>query len=238
MITERQLAASYSSFWQTLMPGSERFIRRVNLTAKRIFPFYRSVAGSRDRGLVNEAAFRLYCIDPTCVDFALLDFDEAYVAASNYIARFREYSESPEFRGLTRGQREESEILAARLRDTIKKQFPEGSITTQPEFAGCGLVSRCEGDVLVDQTLLEVKAGERNFRLIDFRQILVYLSLNYADGGSYDIAAMGFVNPRSGKVFVGDLEDVCFQVSGLSAVEVFEEIADFVCEEGLFATSS
>lgn len=237
MITERQFAAAYASFWHQLLPGAERFVRRINLSASRFAPRIRTTGPNRNRGLVNETAFRLYCMNPRCTDFRALDINAAMEAARAYISRFREFSATSDLPDLTRDQLAEAILLASRLRGVIEKSFPKSHVKPRPEFEGCGLVSRCEGDLLVDVTLLEVKAGERPFRSSDFRQVLVYLTLNHVVRAN-DIDEVCFINPRLGMTFRALTEDMCFDVSGQSAVEIYEEIADFLCEEGMLRGSS
>ena len=50
-------------------------------------------------------------------------------------------------------------------------------------FHGCGFINQCYGDILIknneESTIVEVKAGERNFTISDLRQILIYAGLDY-----------------------------------------------------------
>ncbi len=71
------------------------------------------------------------------------------------------------------------------------------STIIKPRFPGCGWVNEAEGDVLDRNTLFEVKAGERPFRLADIRQVLCYCALDFS-AKTYGINEVSVINPRLG----------------------------------------
>ncbi len=67
-----------------------------------------------------------------------------------------------------------------------RTHFTIRTIRVSPRFEGCGWLDECEADFLTSNVLVEVKAGDRAFRSIDLRQVLIYCALNFASK-KYDI---------------------------------------------------
>ena len=105
-------------------------------------------------------------------------------------------------------------------------------IITAPIFPGCGFVDRSFGDLLVGDTLYEVKSGDRNFRLMDVKQILVYLALNIISH-SHDINYVGFVNPRVGIYYKLGISDFAYAISGKNMIQLLSDIIEFVSSGGV-----
>src|SRR5262249_39484161 len=148
-------------------------------------------------GLVNELAFRLFVASARS-DIPPADLAPETVAASidgatSHIRHMRQLSRTP-ITDPTSPQLVEAIALAER--HLLFFQREQGT-TLLPVFPGCGWVMECAGDVLAGSTLFEVKAGQRGFRSIDLRQMLVYCALNFA-AKTYDISTVCLVNPRTG----------------------------------------
>ncbi len=129
---------------------------------------------------------------------------------------------------IRRGGIAEALILATALLSFFRSHSWRIFITT-PFFPGCGWLDDAEGDVLANETLIEIKAGDRLFRGIDLRQILCYCALNFS-AKSYEIEGICLLNPRSGTYFGDDLEHLCQQTAGTSATNVLGEIVNYVSE--------
>ena len=87
----------------------------------------------------------------------------------------------------------------------------------------------CNGDLLLDDVLCEVKAGTSKFRGRDLRQVLTYVALNFAAEG-FPITSICLVNPRTGVWFREDLDRLSMQLAGASSNEVLSEIIRYVSE--------
>jgi hypothetical protein len=96
-------------------------------------------------------------------------------------------------------------------------------------FLGCGIVSPCEGDYLVGETLFEMKYGWHGFRTVDVRQVLTYCALNMASK-QHAIASLGLINPRIGRHFVLGLDEAAEQLSGSSSAALLQKISQFMQE--------
>jgi hypothetical protein len=94
-----------------------------------------------------------------------------------------------------------------------------------------GPASRILSELLLNQVdrllkaegIFEIKAGDRNVRSVDLRQLLVYSALNYADQ-KRQIQRIGLFNPRVGTHFSATLDEFCAEISGRPTIELLSEI--------------
>lgn len=85
----------------------------------------------------------------------------------------------------------------------------------------------CTGDIQIGDTLVEVKAGNRNFRGPDIRQLLVYAALNFFSSGNM-YKNICLVNPRTGKYVLYDLDEISYLLSGKTGLDLVNEILVFL----------
>ena len=71
-----------------------------------------------------------------------------------------------------------------------------------PYFKGCGLIDECFGDVIMGDTLYEIKSVSGNFIMEHFKQVFVYFALNYISK-NYSLKNIAIYNPR---------KDLCFKI--------------------------
>lgn len=215
MISEHQFAGGYGSIWHTVAPLSDGFWQVENRLTSRYAPPLPPRAPARLRGLVNESAFLAFCeLQPTADSFdraQILDaIERALPIALSYVNRFLPTQK------LTGVEFEEScRREAGHLVLRLLHYFPRAPETKlRPAFSGCGLLSACEGDLVVDGCLYEVKAGDRGFRVTDLRQLLVYSALAYASS-ALCFHSIGLLNPRKGVAWSRTLDDLCIAISGV-----------------------
>jgi hypothetical protein len=178
------------------------------------------------RAIVNEAAFRTFC------DLHLVrnragrsDLASAvqhrFQDAIDYVARF---SNAPHvvIGDIDDDCRREAGTLALRL---LHYFGDSGSTLLRPSFPGCGVLSSCEGDLIQGTCLYEIKAGDRPFRIVDLRQLLVYSALAYA-AGRLAFSRVGLLNPRRGVMWHTSLEDVCQSIAGLSMNDTLSALVE------------
>ncbi len=135
---------------------------------------------------------------------------------------------------------ENREVL--RLRDGLKDFLNERTptrIVVGPRIAGCGVVDACAADLLLEREpdawdrfrdelgrapvrLFEVKVVERNFRAVDFRQLITYAALMGAAGNAPD--AVGLVNPRRGTFFECTMSELAMDTAGLGGDELLQQV--------------
>jgi hypothetical protein len=237
MISEKAFASTFSSFWQNLAPMGDDFVRTMNLAVRHFDRPMHSASSPSRRALVNEIGFLLYKksqASGTSVE-AILGSDEksaqisreAMVLVQRYQGDSGVQLAEPESREWTEGLE-----LSRRLKSSILGFANGMHILLSPRFAGCGFIDGCEGDVLAGNTLYEVKAGSRPFRLVDVRQVVIYLALNYAKS-RFRIDNVGFLNPRLGTYYQCGVQQFTVGLSGKGAVELLSELVDFVSSGGI-----
>jgi hypothetical protein len=230
MISETTLAASYASFWRALTPNSERIIRRLNMGADRYYYPIQGASSPDRRGFINEIGFRLFSATHGTGIQSSSEYNAkksaAVQMARDYVSRLDgvDPTDLTEPTGLEIAEAEE---IARSISIFVTQQDSGHSVVRiSPPFQGCGIIDACFGDILIDDKLIEVKAGERSFRATDIRQLLVYCALN-AISRTYAISHVGCVNPRRGTYFVVDINTLCLELSSESSVQVLSDLTYF-----------
>jgi hypothetical protein len=229
MISERKFSNSYASFWNQLLPTADTFVRQMNLASERFtLPIDSATPVDKDkRAVINELAFRLFKEKATG---SRLTPDEVLNLEKNvrlYIGRLPpKINDIPD---LTKDELKESEELS----DVLSKYFNEKDLSFLmfwPIFKGCGQLDVCKGDIILSDKLIEVKAGDRHFRVIDIRQIITYLSLN-SISKQYSLTSISLVNPRTGLCFDSTIDFLIESSSGRKAVDIFTDVISFISSE-------
>jgi len=229
MISEHKLASTYSSFWRVALPFSDAFTRRMNLATQAFAQYYELDVASDRAALVSEMSFRLlgriFRNAEASLDRAAVD--ESAQEAWSYIARFPDSGLLP---APTASEIAEAQVLSARLNTFFRDEGAGEPLIVNPSFDGCGLVDNCAGDILAGTTLYEIKNVDRNFRIVDVRQLIVYCALN-AEKPKYPINSVGLVNGRSGRFYRIDLDLLALDLAGSSAADLFSEVVTFMSSE-------
>lgn len=226
MISEHQFATHYSSAWRAITPLADGFWTIENLMVDRITQPLAPKAPKEMRAVVNEAAFRAFCVlhgksEPASRKDVVAAVDKQLSESISYVGRFSSAPPSL-LSDFNEECRQESENLVFRLLD----YFPGRQATTlRPKFSGCGLISECEGDVIEGSCLYEIKAGDRTFRVLDLRQLLTYSALAYAEG-ALSFTHIGIYNPRTGVAWRKSLEEVSHALSGLRLNDTLSSLVE------------
>lgn len=229
MISERKFSNSYSSFWNQILPTADSFVRRLNLACRRFtVPIDSIVPVNGDkRAVINELAFRLFKEKANGKDLSNAAKTELEGKVRLYIERL-----SPNILKIEALSQAE-QIEAEELENALFAYFQSLKLTSLsfwPLFNGCGWLNACKADILCEGKLIEVKAGDRYFRITDIRQIITYLTLNF-NSHQYTIDHIALVNPRKGLEFETSVEIFIESCSGRKPVDVFSDIVDFVSAE-------
>ncbi len=210
---------------------SDEYVRARNRQLGRFAPPLKSKLAADRRGAVNELGFRLFAASLAedasadalpastvgqCVEDTLVFVIGAQVGGNRA--------------GLTMDDAdvEEATVLGKRL-FLFFHEVNARNLAPFPVFRGCGWVDECVGDVLSDEALFEVKAGGRNFRSIDLRQVLVYCALNFASR-AYDIPRICLVNPRMGVFLDEPVDRLCGELAGRPASDILSDIIQFISD--------
>lgn len=184
-----------------------------------------------ERGIVNEMAFRLFM--KWCQKGIDSSLPKEFIPkitndAVNFIKRFRDVSIEKYKKPSVKGKNE-AIAIAKNLRAYFSKNVNVSKIIFFPQFSGCGCISDCEGDIMIETTLYEIKSGDRGFRLVDLRQVLVYCALNYIKH-TYLIENIVLLNPRRGVLFPIKVDSLCREITGSDMFQVFQDITEFASQ--------
>lgn len=234
MISEKRLAQDYVSFWQQLLPMSEFVVKQLNLHfLERFSAPLGLISEPSRRGLINETAFFVFraLVANNRTKLTKDDFSDVQLSARNRIALLDRKPLST-VAPLSMTEKREVLLLSDAIREFFLVKVDATKIVVDPKFRGCGILDSCFGDVLADKALFELKAGARQFRSVDFRQIFIYCALNYS-AKSYDIETVSLVNPRHGTYLWLPVDDLINRFSGLRSMQLFEEILQYVSSGGI-----
>jgi len=232
MISELFLIRSYSTFWKSLFPGGEDYVRLINSAlGKNIHDSIQIDDKPQRRALINNVSFSIF----EKVINKKLETKDFYNLNSNSSILIKVINEEKgnlsNLRYGTDLSTKISEIdfiLIKWLSNSLLKNYStKGGLTIRPKFKGCGLIFEAEGDILYNSTLTEVKAGDRNFGIHDIRQLYVYLALNYASK-SFDINEIELFNPRTGVLWTEYIDVVSNNLAGTPTLEILNEIINFI----------
>jgi len=237
VISETTFSKKFTAFWNDLLPNANNHIRLINggLIVAEYEPYVESKR-KENNALVNVIAFGLLR------DISLKKITPADIWAAKFTksARFEKILQES-LRYLDRfsyGKKcnlplEQDElVLALNLYRQMHARYlkPRGKLIVSPRFPGCGILNEAQGDILKNDTLIEVKSGERKFSVTDLRQLLTYCTMNHFSTKPYPIKHIELFNPRMGISFSDTLENLCKQLSALPSLEVFSEIQKFVTD--------
>lgn len=229
MISERKFSNSYTSFWNQLLPTADSFLRQLNLASERFsFPIDSDMPADREkRAVINELAFHLFKINAEGTELSLDIVRDTENDVRSYIERL-----APNINNistLTHNELKETDKLVSSLYSYFR-MVDLNALVFWPVFKGCGQLDTCKGDIIHNDKLIEVKAGDRHFRAIDVRQLVAYLSLNFISN-QYILTNIGLVNPRTGLHFECSIDVLIESSSGRKSVDVFSDVIDFISSE-------
>lgn len=239
VIFARTLATGYTSFWRDTVPFCDSFVHDLNLVHRRIYcSEIKSSLEKTRRGFINEFGFRLFR-EALKKNSALWEFarDKKQVNAIRkecevYVNRFT--GTDPSKQRLDKANLEllEAMELARNTQHFVSHYCANKELLFNPAFSGCGILSECEGDLIIGNTLFEVKAGDRLFRGIDIRQLLLYSALNW-NAKQHEFDHIGLLNPRNGVYFTMKIDNLCIRTASMSKDEVFSRIVAYIAGGGI-----
>ena len=236
MISELLFSRDYGSFWRNLTPTMDGLIRKVNSGLyEREFPSMGSMTAPARRGFINQIAFDLFhcrVLVSQKRGQPVKPEDQIREIGNRIYEEMLVKSASTGSYALPLSDSEVWDILEQNKRLDMMFFVNPGTLLVSPKFSGCGIVNSCLGDVVKSTTLWEVKAGNRDFRAIDFRQLLTYSALNFSSK-QYKLDALGLFNPRTGKSVQVNLEVLCSEVSGRDASDFLSSLVYAISSGGI-----
>lgn len=231
MISERTFNALHRDFWRSVMPRSEQMTRLLNASRKSVLPVFSGISNAEKRGLINEAATRLAhsAIICNCTVAALSDDDRrvALDAATQFIERFRS-GQDYHLASLNACDLDESNRIAERTLEMF--QLIGLSPNMFVRVPGAGIIDSCDVDAVDGDGVIEIKAGNRNCRSEDIRQVLVYAALLELSCQISRVRVVEILNPRLGWHISSDMESLLEMAGGRSWGYFRSEFESYVVE--------
>lgn len=239
MISELHFIKTYNFFWNSLFNSAEDYIKSVNSVKIELFPLSIEFNDKPNRRiLVNNIAFKMFQLGAeerqlpsTLISSAIVDLKQITSDQKNRLKNLR-------FGNLisTDLSAEENSIIIS-MADRIYNQYhTKEGLVISPLFKGCGMLFSSYGDVIYENTLVEIKAGDRNFKSIDLRQLYTYMALEYASTKRI-FNHVELYNPRLGYLWREDIDTVSNSISGFSTVEILDEIISYLIDGMEFKTN-
>jgi hypothetical protein len=220
MIAETTFSKSYSSFWQEHLPWLNDYVHTVARDSSReSLKSIKVIEDAEYRAINNVMAFTLFKNTVNDIDRS---FDVLFSETKNILKWVpRNNLQSYVLNDLHKS------IITFQSEQLIARYGFKNSLF-YPRFSGCGILMNCNGDLLVDNCLSEIKAGVRQLAPSDFRQLIIYAALDWIAGSNYKIDLIELFNPRQ-NIFWSESIDIFIKVvSGETKEELFENIGQFL----------
>lgn len=237
MISEATFSKKFTSFWNEILPNSKSYVRLINGGyLEAVYEPFDTADRKHNTALINVLSFSLLR--------SVLNKEQKY----SEVCRTK-YLQSSHFKGVIEksllylakfnyGDDCELPLNSKELLQTTQlfkvmyhRYVAAGQITeVDPKFDGCGFVNQSFGDLMSNQTLIEIKSGERRFSVTDVRQVLTYLVLNHYSRRPKRISHVELFNPRMGISFTEGVNSFCLNTSALNSQELFSEIQKFISD--------
>lgn len=238
MIGEKYFINNYSFFWESHLPMTNFFLRKMNTDLfEKQDEFLESKTNGRRRSLLSQVGFEIFgeaVRNKADIDSALVEdrFKEIEEKCRVQLLELEDEDITHLLKKLDEYEINESVELAKRLDKYFSTHENLQEIIINPRFKGCGFIDFCYGDIVANNTLYEIKMVDRNFRSIDCRQLLTYCALNYMSN-DYTIKNIGIYNPRRGKYFKISLDRFTLMISGKPSSVLLGEIIEFISGGGV-----
>jgi hypothetical protein len=220
MISEITFSKSYSSFWQEHLPWLNDYVHTVVRNSRReSLESTKIVEDPEHRAINNVMAFTLFKNTVNDVDRS---FDILLSETKNILKLFpRNNLQSYALNDLHKS-------IIIFQSEQLMERYGSKSSLFYPHFSGCGILMNCNGDLLVDNCLSEIKAGVRQLVPSDFRQLIIYAALDWIAGSNYKIDSIELFNPRQNIFWSENIDIFIKVVSGETKEELFENIGQFL----------
>ena len=237
MISERIAARAFESVWQTCLPMltpafmnsfNRQFVKPIVRSGEPLPPVPK-LPSSDSPDLVAELGIEIVRsavgtgVAVECVAADQPSLRAAWLNSLELVSRYEGLKPDAAAVSLNAADAHHALRLAATL-SAFLDQF-DGDAKFRPLIPGAGSLSRCEADLAVGRTLVEIKTVSRGFRSLDLRQLLVYLALDWATGDPRWISGC-LVNPRRAVWADFDVDWLVRRLAGRPAADVLPDLVD------------
>lgn len=226
MISAERFAQIAGSYWKTQFPRLEHFVRVSNMAVQSFAPPI-TLRSDHDRhAVISEAAFVMWKSER---EGQPLGPQAAFTEASARLAVvWDQVDYSPRLQG------DETDDVTALLQNiqALERTRHLTDLLIEPQLPGCGVVSGGRPDFRgvvtvkgeIKTVIGELKTVQRNFRSVDYRQVIAYVVLNYA--ATHEVLDyLWLANPMRGNLVVVDVDSFFWLTRSQSSDEACAEIA-------------
>jgi len=246
MISEKNFIEQYKNFWDELFPGITNYLRKIN--KREIFGSVieeegeiKSEQNSSDLvGYVNDIAFRFFESE--------LKSKKYDITEKNTLKAYSDFKKLHKYKHFQIKQTDDEQILkevgvVTELKNKLSSRYKNRCPIIHPQFFGCGFQNEVYGDIIYEDSLVEVKArGKKSeksksagFRRDDLIQLFIYAALYFSEQREeraqprYGIInCFELYNPRLGCCWKENVDIISENISGGSAADVYDEIIRFL----------
>ena len=237
MISERTLARGFESVWKSLFPMltptfmrtfNEDFLKSIASSCTNNFSTLQFKTESPE--VVSEFGIQLaknlvqseISFEDIRVDRAAMT--QAWNQAQSLVSRYEGMPEIEFETQLSENYIDQGIYLAKNL--IACTESIDGMIEFYPCIPGANAISRCEADLSIGETLVEIKTVSRKFRSRDLKQLLVYLALDWIRGAKWKKGCL--LNPKEANWADFEVDTLVRLLSGRSASDTFRDFIDAI----------
>lgn len=231
MISERELAQYFHSFWQEQFPLlNPGFMRRYNaqewdrVHAEEGYPIRPVQPGKNIErfDLVAELAFEWAAA-------SLGPEADRQGASQRALQRVATLQGATEIAPPSQHEVAEANALCETYHHFFATVVRNAPLRFRPLIKGVGVLNQMEGDFCSDETLFEVKTVNRNLLSSDLRQVIIYLVAGI-HSREFTWKRYCIFNPRVGVYFDCEVNELLEYLSGRTPPECISSVVDALME--------
>ena|GEM_PF-5704091 len=231
MISEKMFIRNYSGFWSALFPLQKTFIKGVILESSQNQCERELRITGRRFSFVSEVGFQMYskCFYER-IDVNSVKYNSALHNSIEELCKqkFKLFGDDDDTicDSLSETEFGDSQKIAY----ILENKFCNRRVLMSPMFCGCGIIDTCYGDIIADDILFEIKAVNRNFNMMDFKQLVTYCSLNHITK-THVINSIGLFNPKKNMSYVISLDLFAATIAGTKINDVYWNVIHFISQD-------
>lgn len=227
MISAERFAQVSGSYWKSLFPKMENFVRFSNGGASQYAEGIELLSDPNRHIVISETAFVLW---RRHLEGQEEDLDSAFTEASSRLSVVWDQGDFSQ--KLEEGEAVEVTRILSNMA-AIEGHLGLSDIRVEPHLPGCGVVSGGSPDfygrllgATRDLTVIgEFKTVNRSFRSVDYRQVVVYLVLHWAATREL-LDLLWLANPLRGTLVPIDVDSFFWLTRSQGADEAVAELAN------------
>ena len=220
MISETNFSRGYSSFWIEYFPWLNSYCQSITkYSLKHVHSVPNQAECPEHRGINNTLAFFHFRNLNSNINY---DIESSKEEALKYMERFpRNNVNTYKFSTI------DQKVISFQI-EKLRSKYSKDLIIS-PFFPGCGIIDNCYGDIIQENKLVEIKAGERNIAPSDIKQLIVYTVLNWLSGSTtYKLDHLEIYNPRVGYLWNNSIDDLLVSITDIPKEDIFDQFTKYL----------